>query len=151
MSTFWDEVNKNVVTLNDRGTKPVNKVKVKSSFWDKVNAEIKVLPKTDPTLKTSYKKVSKEQLLELKDACKVSDGKGGFKDNHHFIIPTGASKVIGQCLKCKGERWFNNYLETTFNGRLNTKEFSVKHSEKQAELDAKQDMEIKGTTVQGVA
>ena len=124
MSTFWDEINKNVVTLNDRGTKPVKKA---------------------PTLETSYKKANAEKLIELKDTCKVSDGKGGFKDNHHFIIPTGARRVIGQCQKCKGERWFNNYLETTFNGSSKTTE------ESKAENDALQDMEVQGTTVQGVA
>lgn len=141
MSTFWDEINKNVVTLNDRGTKPVKKVKVKSAFWDKINATVK----ESPTLETSYKKANAEKLIELKDTCKVSDGKGGFKDNHHFIIPTGARRVIGQCQKCKGERWFNNYLETTFNGSSKTTE------ESKAENDALQDMEVQGTTVQGVA
>ena len=141
MSTFWDEINKNVVTLNDRGTKPVKKVKVKSSFWDNINATVK----EPPTLKASYEKAKAEKLIELKDACKVSDGKGGFKDNHHFIIPTGARRVIGQCQKCKGERWFNNYLETSFNGSPKTTE------ESKAESDALQDMEVQGTTVQGVA
>ena len=141
MSTFWDEINKNVVTLNDRGTKPVKKVKVKSAFWDNINATVK----ESPTLETSYKKANAEKLIELKDTCKVSDGKGGFKDNHHFIIPTGARRVIGQCQKCKGERWFNNYLETSFNGSPKTTE------ESKAENDALQDMEVQGTTVQGVA
>ena len=141
MSTFWDEINKNVVTLNDRGTKPVKKVKVKSAFWDNIKATVK----ESPTLETSYKKANAEKLIELKDTCKVSDGKGGFKDNHHFIIPTGARRVIGQCQKCKGERWFNNYLETSFNGSPKTTE------ESKAENDALQDMEVQGTTVQGVA
>ena len=141
MSTFWDRVNSDIKTLNNRGTKPVTKVKVKSAFWDRIKADTK----SAPTLKASYKKANAEKLIELKDTCKVSDGKGGFKDNHHFIIPTGARRVIGQCQKCKGERWFNNYLETTFNGSPKTTE------ESQAESDALQDMEVQGTTVQGVA
>jgi hypothetical protein len=141
MSTFWDRVNSDIKTLNNRGTKPVTKVKVKSAFWDRIKADTK----SAPTLKASYKKANAEKLIELKDTCKVSDGKGGFKDNHHFIIPTGARRVIGQCQKCKGERWFNNYLETTFNGSPKTTE------ESQAENDALQDMEVQGTTVQGVA
>ena len=141
MSTFWDRVNSDIKTLNNRGTKPVSKVKVKSAFWDKIKADTK----SAPTLKASYEKAKAEKLIELKDTCKVSDGKGGFKDNHHFIIPTGARRVIGQCQKCKGERWFNNYLETTFNGSPKTTE------ESKAESDALQDMEVQGTTVQGVA
>ena len=131
MSTFWDEINKNVVTLNDRGTKPVKKVKVKSAFWDKINATVK----ESPTLETSYKKANAEKLIELKDTCKVPDGKGGYSDNHHFIIPTGAKRVIGQCSKCKGERWFNNYIDMEFNRTPKTTE------QIQAETDAKTEQE----------
>ena len=149
MSTFWDSIEKDVKVYGSNKAKASKSVfvnppeKVDSSFWDSVNAQVKANP--NPTLETSYKKANAEKLIELKDTCKVSDGKGGFKDNHHFIIPTGARRVIGQCQKCKGERWFNNYLETTFNGSSKTTE------ESKAENEALQDMEVQGTTVQGVA
>ena len=148
MSTFWDSIDKDVKVYGSNKTSKGSKSvyvnppqKVDSSFWDSINAEVKVNP--NPTLQTSYNK-AKQSIKPLKDACKVSDGKGGFKDNHHFVIPTGARKVIGQCSKCKGERWFNNYLETTFNGR-------TKVDQSTAQTDAEQDMEVQGTPVVGVA
>ena len=54
---------------------------------------------------------------------------------HHFIIPTGAKRVIGQCSKCKGERWFNNYIDMQFNRTPKTTE------QIQAETDAKTEQE----------
>ena len=126
MSTFWDSIEKDVKVYGSSKQQASKSVfvnppeKVESSFWDSVNAQVKDNP--NPTLQTSYKKAKAEKLIVLQDACKVSDGKGGFKDNHHFIIPTGAKRVIGQCSKCKGERWFNNYIDQNFNGNAKTTE-----------------------------
>ena len=139
MSTFWDSINKDVKVYGSSKAKASKSVfvnppeKVESSFWDSVNAEVKVNP--NPTLETSYEKAKAEKLIELKDTCKVPDGKGGYSDNHHFIIPTGAKRVIGQCSKCKGERWFNNYIDMQFNRTPKTTE------QIQAETDAKTEQE----------
>lgn len=139
MSTFWDSINNDVKVYGSNKAKASKSVfvnppeKVKSSFWDSINAEVKDNP--NPTLKASYKKANAEKLIELKDTCKVPDGKGGYSDNHHFIIPTGAKRVIGQCSKCKGERWFNNYIDMEFNRTPKTTE------QIQAETDAKTEQE----------
>ena len=139
MSTFWDSIEKDVKVYGSNKAKASKSVfvnppeKVDSSFWDSVNAQVKANP--NPTLKASYKKANAEKLIELKDTCKVPDGKGGYSDNHHFIIPTGAKRVIGQCSKCKGERWFNNYIDMEFNRTPKTTE------QIQAETDAKTEQE----------
>ena len=138
MSTFWDSIEKDVKVYGSNKAKASKSVfvnppeKVKSSFWDSINAEVKVNP--NPTLETSYKKAKAEKLIELKETCKVPDGKGGYSDNHHFIIPTGAKRVIGQCSKCKGERWFNNYIDMEFNRTPKTTEQIS--AEKEAEQDS---------------
>ena len=71
--------------------------------------------------------IYQQSLVELVDGC-----------YHHFTIPTGEREVIGQCKKCKGERWFKNYFE----------EIKFNRTAKPAEqVIAEQDMQSDGLTV----
>ena len=76
-----------------------------STFWDSLKTEI---TKTDITLDSIWDNIPEQSLTELDDDC-----------THYFIIPTGASDVIGQCKKCNGERWFKSE-GTTFNNAPKT-------------------------------
>lgn len=52
------------------------------------------------TLQNVWESVPEQSLKVLDSACV-----------HYFILPNGAREVIGQCKKCNGERWFQNYYE----------------------------------------
>ena len=75
-----------------------------SAFWDSIKADVKPYPgKTATntiTLESVWDSIPEQSLVELSSDCV-----------HHFTIPTGSREVIGQCIKCDGERWFNNYAD----------------------------------------
>ena len=89
-----------------------------TTFWDSLKTEV---TERAVTLDSIWDNIPEQSLAELSSDCV-----------HHFTIPTGARKVIGQCIKCSGEKWFKNYLkENTFNDKHKTA----------VQINAEQDMQ----------